>query len=209
MYARSIQTLPPGPVDAADDDVSVRVVGVVVVDGAPVQAHAEVILHAAHEVAREGRQIDVVLRRDDEPELVALARDDIRERRAIDLLARAVEPPLRAVALDAVALDVREVQPRRLHPARARLDDQRLDDASARGRSRSQHIVHAAGAALARRPRWSETSQPHEPAVRANEHRLAEAGRPLERDLTSPTADPRTQGRTLVRGLVHRHERSS
>ena len=79
------------------------------VDRSPVEPRAEILLHAAHELARERREIDIVLGRHDEAELVSLAPDGIGQAGAIHGFAGAIEPPLGTVALHAVALDVREV----------------------------------------------------------------------------------------------------
>ena len=71
-------------VDAAHDDVNVRVVGVVVVHGAPPQADGEVLLDLTHEVPREPRQVHLVLGRYDEPKLVPFVRQRLRERGTLD-----------------------------------------------------------------------------------------------------------------------------
>ncbi len=58
-----------------DHDMAVRVAGVEMIDGDPIEPGFEVVLHLAHHVAGEGAQIGkpvAVLGRDDEPELVAV-----------------------------------------------------------------------------------------------------------------------------------------
>jgi hypothetical protein len=191
--------LPALGVDAAHDDVRVRVVGVVVIDGAPLEPQTDVALDVPHEVARELRQVDVVLRRDDEPELMALAWNGVSDRRAIDLVSRAVEAALGSVALDAVALDVGEVQPGRLHAPGVHRHDARLDDAAAGVGARPQDVRHAARARLPRRSRPPERGDLHEPDLRPSEHGRAEVRRPLERNLPPPTADSRPE-RALLPG---------
>ncbi len=103
----------PGVIDAAQDDMAVRVVGVPVVDRDPVELRAEVRFHAGHQVARvalEVADLGRVLGRDDEPELVPVAFDARLERlRVGDVPRRGVGLARLAFAGDAVALDVAEV----------------------------------------------------------------------------------------------------
>jgi len=136
--------LSPAFVHTAHDDVGVRVVRVVVIHGAPPQTHAEVVFDAPHEIAREGLQVDLVLRRHDEPKLVPLAPNGLCQGCAIHRLVGAIELTGRPVVIDAVTLDVREVQPRRLHAVPAHLDDTRLHDATARPDMRLSHVRNAA-----------------------------------------------------------------
>ena len=67
--------LPPVAVDAADDDVRVRVLGVVVVDRRPLDFATEVPLELRHQAPHVDGEIELgaVLRRDDETKLVLLA----------------------------------------------------------------------------------------------------------------------------------------
>ena len=67
--------LPSLPVDSADDEVSMRVLGVVVIDRGPLDFATEVLLDLRHQAAHvEGEiQLGGVLRRDDDPKLVLLA----------------------------------------------------------------------------------------------------------------------------------------
>ena len=58
---------------AAQDDVGMRMAGVVVIDGDPIELGAEIRLHLLHQIAHEGLEVVVVgavLGRDDEAELV-------------------------------------------------------------------------------------------------------------------------------------------
>ena len=60
---------------APDDDMAVRMAGVEMIDGDPIEPSPEVILHLPHHVAGEGAQISepvAILGRDDEAELVAV-----------------------------------------------------------------------------------------------------------------------------------------
>ena len=69
------------PVDAAHDDVNVRVVGVVVVHRRPDETTPGVLFDLAHELPGQFRQVDTraILRRDDESKLPFLVRDAVRE----------------------------------------------------------------------------------------------------------------------------------
>ena len=101
-------------VDAAEHDVRVRVVGVPVVDGHPVEPRAEIRLHAGHEVAGVGAQVAElgrILGRDDEPELMAVVLDARLERLGVGpVLGRRIDLPALTFASDAVALDVAQVR---------------------------------------------------------------------------------------------------
>ena len=58
------------------DDVAVRVAGVVVVDGNPIEPGAEILLDLAHQAADEALQLVIlgaILGRDDEAELMPVA----------------------------------------------------------------------------------------------------------------------------------------
>jgi len=125
-------------VDPADDDVRVRVVRVVVVDGRPVQTAPDVLLHLGHEPPDVGRHVELVavLGRQDEAELVLLSRHGPLEVVRVCRAVRTVEVALRAVALDALPLDVPEVQRGALQRGALHLDDARLDDGAARERRR-------------------------------------------------------------------------
>src|ERR1019366_1693801 len=100
--------LPALAADAADDDVRMRVVGVVVVDRGPLEGPSEVDLDALHQLPDVVGEVEIagVFRRHDEPELVALAEARLLEGLAGRGALGAVEHAPRAVLLDAVALDV-------------------------------------------------------------------------------------------------------
>src|SRR5579862_9028561 len=61
---------------ASDDDVRMRVLGIVMVDGCPLDGSTEVALDARHELSHVAREVELarVLRRHDEPKLMPLAR---------------------------------------------------------------------------------------------------------------------------------------
>ncbi len=100
-------------VAAADDDVAVRMAGVEMVDGDPIELGAEILLHLPHYVAGEGAEVResvTILRGDDEAELVAVFPAAFDEGRAVRSVGvGAIEPPALAVARRAVALQVADV----------------------------------------------------------------------------------------------------
>jgi hypothetical protein len=134
-------------VDAADDDVNVRVVGVVVTDGGPVQPAAQILFHPLHEPARVVAQVQLVaiLGGDDEAELTLLSGDRGGEGLALDVAAAVEQTSLGTVLLDTVALDVSQVLASRLSAARADRDVARLDDAAPRRRGRWPNVMACAG----------------------------------------------------------------
>jgi len=95
-------------VHAADNDVRVRVVGVVVIDRGPLEGLAYVALDLGHQPPHVQRHVQVprILRRDDEPELLFLMEPRLLQCCGGDFAARTVEAPGPSVALDAIALDV-------------------------------------------------------------------------------------------------------
>ena len=71
-----------------------RVVGVPVIDGGPIELRAKILLHLAHQLAGKGfevRHIQGVLGRDDEPEMVAVLVGALRKGEAVDLVALRAE----------------------------------------------------------------------------------------------------------------------
>lgn len=88
---------------ASHDDVGVRVSNVMVVDRDPVELGAEVAFHVRHQVAHEGAQalsVRVVLRRDDEAELVAVALAAVLEAGGVRAVSvRVVGAPVVAVSI--------------------------------------------------------------------------------------------------------------
>ena len=74
--------------------MNVRVVGVPVIDGGPIELRAKILLHLAHKLAGEGfevRHIHGVLGRDDEAEMVAVLVGALRKGDAVDLVALRAE----------------------------------------------------------------------------------------------------------------------
>lgn len=134
---------------APDNDMGMGMVGVVMVDGDPVEARLEVLLHLPHEVAGEGPQVGHVarvLRRDDEAELMTVLASALDEGAAVRLvLDRRIGVALLAVAGDAIAFEIAEMSVDRFaHRAahlrtmraalRIELHDARLDDDATRSK---------------------------------------------------------------------------
>ena len=70
--------------------MNVRVVGVPVIDGGPIELRAEILLHLSHQLAGEGFEvgnIHGVLGRDDEPEMMAVLFGTLRKGATINLAA--------------------------------------------------------------------------------------------------------------------------
>ena len=93
--------------------MDVRVVGVPVIDGHPIEPRAEIDLHLLGQIAREGLEVGHlagILGRDDEPEMMPVVLAPLREGRAIGTVAAGIEHlgPL-ATPGDAVALQVRKM----------------------------------------------------------------------------------------------------
>ena len=126
--------LPPVAVDAADDDVRVRVAGVEVVDRRPLHFAPEVPLERRHQAPHVDGEVELrtVLGRDNETKLVLLAGTRLLEDPRANRPLRVVQHALRAVLLDAVALDVANVQGGRLGGGRPHAQQVRLDDDAAR-----------------------------------------------------------------------------
>jgi hypothetical protein len=73
----------------SDDDVGVRMAGVVMVDRDPVEAGGEIQFHLAHEVAGEAAKVShlgCILGCDNEPELVAISPAALHECLAVGLV---------------------------------------------------------------------------------------------------------------------------
>ena len=82
----------------ADQKVDMRIVGVPVIDRDPVEPGAEVLLHVGDELAGEGLEVaDLggVLRRDDEPEMMAVVLAALGEGALVRFIARGIEHPRR------------------------------------------------------------------------------------------------------------------
>ncbi len=128
---RAVQAhLAPIAVDAADDDVRVGMIRVVMVDRRPLQVAADVPFDARHQAPHERGEVELtgVLGRDDESELVVLAGAGPLERLRRDRTVGVVEDPLRAIGLHSVALDVSKVERRRLGASCRQASDVRLDN---------------------------------------------------------------------------------
>src|SRR5258707_6334377 len=95
-----------------------RMAGVVVVDGDPIELGAEILLHLCHQPADEGFEIfvlDTVLGRDDEAELMAVAVAALEESLAVHpVLLRAIELPGLTITGQAVALAIAQLRLRSL-----------------------------------------------------------------------------------------------
>src|SRR6185436_16631880 len=105
-------------VDAAHDDVNVRVVRVVVVYGRPDETPAGVLFDLAHELAGQFRQVELsaILRRDHESKLPFLIRDAFAKLLGAEFLIGPVQPPGRPVALHPVAFEIGEMSSSELSP---------------------------------------------------------------------------------------------
>jgi hypothetical protein len=108
---------PPLISNAAHQDMGVRVAGVVVVDGDPVETRSEIALDLSHEIAGEGAQVlhlDGILGCDDEAELMPVATAALDKRPALvavaTVLERGINPALFAVARHAVALKIAQMR---------------------------------------------------------------------------------------------------
>ncbi|KAF1014787.1 MAG: hypothetical protein GAK31_02274 [Stenotrophomonas maltophilia] len=120
-----------GVVSPAHDDVHVRVVGVPVVDGRPIEARAKVDLHAGHEVPRIGAQVfefRAILGREDEAEMVPVVGAAFLEGVEVGFVGpRPVGPARFAIAAHAVALNVAQVLGERVRAGVALIDQQCLE----------------------------------------------------------------------------------
>ena len=100
--------------DAANDDVGVRVAGVVVIDRDPVELRPEVGFHLLHQIAgglaRVG-QLHAVLGRDDEAELMAVLAAPLEESTAILHVALGrIDLALLAILRHAVPFEIAQVR---------------------------------------------------------------------------------------------------
>src|SRR5262245_7449880 len=122
----------PLVISPANDDVGMRMPGVEVIDGHPIQLGVEITLHLGHQVANERlevRKAGSLISRDDEPELVRVLLRPIQESTAIHVIAgRIVEATGGALAGHAVADDVLEMRSCRAEVAGSDARIARLDD---------------------------------------------------------------------------------
>jgi hypothetical protein len=123
----------PLAADSSDDDVGMRMLGVVVVNGRPLHGAAEVALDAPRQLADVAREIEIarIFGRYDEPELVPLAQARLLEDLSRHGPFSTVESTGRAVLLDAVTLDVPQVPRSRLGAVCSELLQVRFDDYAA------------------------------------------------------------------------------
>jgi hypothetical protein len=190
---------PPLDVDSADDDVDVRVVGVVVIDGTPHDAPPEVSLDLLHQLAGVEAEIELgpVLGGHDEAELVRLLGQLLRQvLRPEGPALSAIELALGAVALDAIPLDVGQVQARGTDSTARHRHDARLDDAPT-GHRRGLGPVPARGgpAPVPRCRAPLDSGDAPDALLDLRDHRAAERWHALGLDLASAPADARPEGR--------------
>ena len=118
-------------VTSAHDDVRVRVVGVPVVHGHPIEARPKVGFHAPHEVPRVGAQVfqlRAILGREDDAEMVPVVGAAFLEGVEVgSVCLRPVGLARLAIAAHTVAFDVAQVLGKRLRAGLALVDQQRLD----------------------------------------------------------------------------------
>ena len=118
-----------------DHDVRVRMSGVEVVGGHPVELGVEIVLHLGHQIAHEGFEVAharAVLGRDNEPELIGVALLAFQEPATVGGVVLAVIELARATgASDAIALDIMQVGAGGAEVGGAVTGDARLHDDSA------------------------------------------------------------------------------
>ena len=103
----------PSSAPAADQDVDVRIVGVPVIDGDPIEPGAEIAFDVLHQLSDEAAHVlkfGRILGRDDEPEMVPVIGGALGKGLFIGRVRGGVEHPrIGAVAGDAVALQISDV----------------------------------------------------------------------------------------------------
>lgn len=148
------------------DDTAVRVAGVEVIDRDPIQPGAEILFHSLHQPSRQRLQIIIfgaILRRDDETELVAIARLPIEKSHPVDLIRLGpVELSSSTIAGRAVTLDIAEMGARRRPALACQFDDAGFGDdpALAKGPIDIAAGEHAANARATSDPTAVETVTP-------------------------------------------------
>ena len=148
-----------GLIDASDEQMDVRIVGVPVVDGDPIEPGAKIGFHLPGEVSREGSEIGHlggVFGRDDEAEVVPVVLRTFGEGGVIGAVGLGVEHVrLLAVARDALALQIGDMRRhrRRAEGAALMARDPRLHHDATAGR---EEPVAAEGKAAAPEGRAAE-----------------------------------------------------
>jgi hypothetical protein len=137
---------------SGNDDMGVRMPGVEMIDGDPVEPGVQVLLHVPHEITHKRLEVGhaaTVLRRDDEAELIGVALLPLQEVATLGhIVLPVIELARTTVARDAVAHDVvlmraRSGEVRCTVPSNACLDD----DAAPAGLWRCQSVECALAAA--------------------------------------------------------------
>ena len=140
IVTRHDQVLPL-VIPPANDDVGMRMPGVEVVDGHPVEPGVQITLHLGQEVANERLEVGKTrsfVSRDDEAKLVRVLLRPIQEGGAIDVITgRVVKAARRTLAGHPVADDVLEMRPCRAEVAGNDARVAGLDDHAAAARARS------------------------------------------------------------------------
>ena len=112
-----------------------RIVGIPVVDGDPLELRAQVPFHLSHQLTGKYPQFANVLRilgRDDEPKLVAIIPPALLELESVCFFVdRAVCLPRRSLAGDTLPLQVAQVGDGRSRPRPLQNHQPRLDDDTA------------------------------------------------------------------------------
>src|SRR5216683_6530006 len=100
-------------IPTVDDDMNMRMAGIKMVHGHPIELRSQVTFEFAHEVAGEAGEVAelrTVLRRDDDAKLVAVVLSAIEEGVAVGpVLRRRIQPAALAIARGAVALNITQM----------------------------------------------------------------------------------------------------
>ena len=147
-----------GLIDASDQKVDMRIVGVPVIDGDPIEPCAKIGFHLPGEVAGEGSEVGHlggVFGRHDEPEMMPVILRSIGEGSIVGAVALGVEHArLFAVARDALALQIGEMRRhrRRAEGSALMARDPRLHHHAAAGREEPVATEGKTAAAEGRSP---------------------------------------------------------
>src|SRR3954454_22471801 len=100
--------------DTADDDVGMRMAGVVMVDRYPVEARLQILFHLSHQVACKTLQIGHligILGRNNETELMPILAASFDKGLAVSLiLERRIGLPFLAIAIDSIPFEITKVR---------------------------------------------------------------------------------------------------